>query len=225
MGSDPGPGSFVADLDAHERESLLAAGRRQHHARGATLFTEGHTSGQVLVVLSGRVKVTTTAVDGRETLLGVRGPGDLLGELSAIDGRPHSGTVVALEPVDAVVLGAATFAAFLEEHGHAALVLLRTVMVHLRDADRKRMEFATLDATARVCNRLLELTLDHGEARGEGVRITVPLSQEELAGWTGLSREAVSKALRTLREKGWIETRRRGITVLDSAALRRQASL
>jgi CRP/FNR family transcriptional regulator, cyclic AMP receptor protein len=216
-------GSFVAQLNPAERDALLGAGRRQHHTRGASLFTEGHTSGQVLVVLSGRVKVTTTTEDGRETLLGVRGPGDLLGELSAIDGGPHSGTVVALEPLDTLMLTAPAFQSFLAEHGHAGLVLLRTVTIHLRDADRKRVELAAFDAAGRVCNRLLELSLDHGEACGDGVRITVPLSQDELAGWTGLSREAVSKALRMLRENGWIETRRRGITVLDSAALRRRA--
>ena len=85
------------------------------------------------------------------------------------------------------------------------------------------MEFGTHDTLGRVARRLVELTGRYGEADGDGLRITLPLSQEELAGWTGSSREAVVKALRTMRSRGWIATARREIRVLDLDALERRA--
>jgi CRP-like cAMP-binding protein len=93
----------------------------------------------------------------------------------------------------------------------------------LRDADRKRAEFAAQDSMGRVAARIVELAERFGAPAEAGVRIDLPISQEELAGWTGCSREAVSKALQAMRRVGWIETQRRSITALDLDALRRRA--
>jgi len=103
------------------------------------------------------------------------------------------------------------------------MVLVRMLNRRLRDADRKRIEFLAQDTVGRVCSRLVELAERFGESGGEGVHIDLVISQEELAGWTGSSREAAIRALRSLRELGWIATSRRSITVLDLAELRRRA--
>ena len=198
---------------------LHARGRLHRFARGAPLIHAGDLGTSVLLLLKGRAKVLTTTADGRQTVLGFRGPGDLVGELSAIDREPRSGTVIALEPVEAVVVGAEEFRRLLSERPSAALALLESLSRRLRDADRKRIEFATADTTGRVAARLLELCDRFGEPAPGGVRITLPLTQEELAGWVGSSREAVANALSTLRGLGWIETGRRQITVLDRPAL------
>jgi CRP/FNR family cyclic AMP-dependent transcriptional regulator len=93
-----------------------------------------------------------------------------------------------------------------------------------RDSDRMRVEFAAAQTLGRVAARLIELVDRHGEPFDGGIAITLPLSQEELAGWTGSSREAVAKALHTLRGLGCIRTERRRIIVLDHEELRRQAA-
>jgi len=93
----------------------------------------------------------------------------------------------------------------------------------LRDADRKRIEFGTYDALGRVALRLAELAERFGQTAERGVRITLPLTQDELAAWTGSSRESVTKALRTLRRHGVIETSRRSVAVLDVDGLRARA--
>ena len=121
-------------------------------------------------------------------------------------------------------MAAVDFRAFLQRHPRVALLLLEMLSWRLRDADRKRVEYAAFDSVGRVASRLVELAGEHGVTKGGGVEITLPLSQEELAGWTGSSREAVSKALHTLRELGWVKTDRRRITVLDIEALRRRSS-
>ena len=91
---------FLAALDEPERADLMQRAHRRRYRRGTTVFHEGGGSDEVVVVLSGRVKVSTVTGDGKEVVLAFRGPGDLLGELSAIDGEPRSATVGALGLVE-----------------------------------------------------------------------------------------------------------------------------
>jgi CRP-like cAMP-binding protein len=153
-------------------------------------------------------------------VVAVRGPGDVIGELAAIDhSEPRSASAYAMEPVVVHVVSAGEFEAFLEKTPGAALVLLRTLTHRLRDASRTQMEFGSFDTVARVARRLDELIATHGEETSEGIRIALPLTQEELAGWVGASRESVARALRTLRDAGVISTGRRQVLVLDPPAL------
>jgi CRP-like cAMP-binding protein len=222
--ADDRPSGFLAALTGVETEALHARGTRRRYRRGSMLFNEGETSDRVVFVLDGRVKISHLTEDGREVVLAVRGPGDLLGELSAVDGEPRSAGASAIDPVDALVISAGDFLAFLQSQPRVATILLKTITGKLRDADRKRIEFAAQDTLGRVAARLVELAERFGKREGTGVRITVPLSQQELAGWTGSSREAVSKALQILRRRGWVETHRRGATVRDLDSLRRRAT-
>jgi CRP/FNR family transcriptional regulator, cyclic AMP receptor protein len=214
---------FLARLDESDRTALVERGRQRRWPSGATLFLEGDRSESVLVVVSGRVKVFSLTEQGEEVVLAVRGPGALLGELSALDGGVRSASVAALEPVTGLVLPSPVFIEFLRTHGPAATVLLRLITSRLRDADRKRVEFGAFDIAARVAGRLVELADRFGEPDEHGVRISVALSQDELAGWVGASREAVAKALRVLRDRGYVTTGRRTMTVLDLDGLRRRA--
>ena len=204
---------------------LREEGRRRKFRTGATLFHEGDTSDWIGLIVKGRVKISCFGADGRERLVAVVGPGELLGELSAIDGEPRSATATALEPLEAAVLTATEFVAFLEAHPQATLGILRSVIGRLRDSDKRRVELGALDTVGRVGRLIVELADRYGEPTEDGiVRIRLPLSQEELAGWAGASREAVVKALRKLRARGWIETGRREIKVLDLPALVRRSS-
>jgi CRP/FNR family transcriptional regulator, cyclic AMP receptor protein len=215
--------SFLDALTEEEAADLHAAGRRRAYGPGVTLFHEGDDAGPVVVLLTGRVKVSTLGGSGREAIVAVRGPGDLIGELSAIDGGPRSATVTTLEPTEVLLVAGSAFARFLETHLRIALVLLRMVAGRLRYADSQQAQFATQDVVGRVATRLLELGARFGVADGERIEIELPLSQEELAAWTGSSREAVSKALQQLRTLHIVETGRKHITVLDPDALRRRA--
>jgi CRP-like cAMP-binding protein len=211
---------FGGTLTDVELDDLVSRGARRHFKRGAYLLTEGEISDHVAVVLTGRAKVSSVTPDGREVVLAVRGPGDLLGELSALDGGVRSASVSALEPVEALIIPSERFEHFLQDHARLAVMLLQMMSRRLRDADRKRIEFGAYDTPGRVARRIIELADRYGEAEARGVRITLSLTQDELAGWSGASREAVSKALRHFRDRGWIETGRRSIVVLNLDALR-----
>ena len=128
-----------------------------------------------------------------------------------------------IEPVEALIVAGSSFASFLERNARVALVILRLVAERLLYADLQQAQFATHDVVGRVAHRLVELTERFGVESEEGVVLDVPLSQEELAGWTGASREAVNKALQVLRSLNMIETGRRRFTVLDADGLRRLA--
>jgi CRP/FNR family transcriptional regulator, cyclic AMP receptor protein len=216
--------TFLDWLTDDERADLRSRGIARRFPRGATVFHEGEVPGKVVVITSGRVKVTADTEDGREVVLSFKGPGELLGEVSALDGGPRSATVTTLEPVEALVLPLADFHSFLEHNRRVSVGLLHVVCARLRDADRQRIEFAAYDTVGRVARRLVELSERFGEQGEDGVDITLPISQEELANWAASSREAVTKALHLMRELGWIETQRRRITVREPDALRRLAN-
>ena len=213
-------GSFLDALEPDELAWLEDRGVRRRFERGARLFSEHQVSDRVMLVTAGRVKIAGTGSDGRESVLAFRGPGDVLGELSAIDGGPRSASVTAVDPIEAVVLPAADFRRFLETSPRATLWLLTRVIARLRESDRKRVEFGTSDTIGRVASRLVELAERYGKRVDDGVRIDLPITQEELASWVGSSREGVNKALHTLRELRWVETERRSITVRNMDALR-----
>ncbi|GAA0467903.1 catabolite gene activator protein [Paractinoplanes deccanensis] len=217
------PGEFLGELAGDELADLFRSGRRRRWPMGATLFSEGDRSTTVVFVLTGRAKVFSLTAQGGEVLLAIRGPGALLGEMSALDGAPRSASVAALEPLETLVVPVTSFLGFLRDHPAAAMRIVRMIVARLRDSDRKRVEFGTYDTLGRVALRLVELAERFGASGDGGVQITVPLSQDELAAWTGSSRESVTKALRTLRRHGVITTQRRSVSVLDLNSLRARA--
>jgi CRP/FNR family transcriptional regulator, cyclic AMP receptor protein len=216
--------SFLALLDEPDRREFEDRAATRRFKAGSTLMHEGAPGAEVMLLLRGRVKVTVTTVEGREIVLQFCGPGELLGELSVIDEVPRSGTTEALEPIEALAISATDFRALVATRPGFANALVRHLVHRYRNADRMRIEFAAAQTLGRVAARLVELVDRHGETAEDGMVITLPLSQEELAGWTGSSREAVAKALQALRSLGLIRTERRRITVLDVDALRRQAA-
>jgi CRP/FNR family cyclic AMP-dependent transcriptional regulator len=204
--------------------ALRENGRMATFEAGERLMHEGEAGDRVALILSGRVKVSHIGPEGRETVLDFRGAGELVGELSALDQAPRSSSVTAIEPVEALMAPADAFRALLEREG-LAVEVLKMLSARFRDADRKRIEFGGSDSIGRVSARLVELAERYGEPAAEGVVISLPINQEELAGWAAVSRAGMSNALRTLRELGWIETRRRGVTIRDLDALRARASV
>lgn len=216
--------TFLEQLDGPTRHDLLTRGRRRHFPARSVLFFDGDVGTDVLVIVAGEVKVSLT-VDGREVVLDVLGPGELLGELAAIDPGRRSATATAITDVDARAIAGPAFAEFLEAHPAVAVELLRLVSARLRGASRRQVEYGALDAVGRVCARLVELMERFGQTTDAGVVIGGPLTQSDIAAWAGLSREAVVKALHSLRAVGWVETTGRSITVVDAGAVRARAAV
>lgn len=205
--------------------ALAAVGRRRRYPRGSLVLAEGDDAHEVLVVVAGQVKLSTGSLDGRVVLLDVLGPGDLIGELAAIDGGARSATATALTDVEVLAVGDGAFRAALGAAPGLGDAVLRVVTARLRSATRRQLELGAADALGRVCRRLVEVAerFGHPDAAGRTV-VRSPLTQQDLAAWSGLSREAVVKALRTLRTRGWVEWHGRSFVVVDGAALAGRAA-
>jgi CRP-like cAMP-binding protein len=180
---------------------------------------------RIMVLLDGRVKVTRTDEHGRDLLLSIRDPGDVLGELAFIDGQSRVASVTALDPAQALVMPAAIFRRHLETTPRVAVVLLEIVAHRFRDATVQRSQLGTLDTMARLATRIVELAERYGVSSPEGQSIVeMPISREDMATWTGASRAGLADALRRLRELGWVQTEGRRLVVLDIDALRARAA-
>ncbi len=218
-------GGFCARLEAADAASLAGLGRGRTFRPRSVLFFEGDEAHEVVIVRSGQVKVSAVGLDGREVVLDVLGPEEILGELSAIDGGRRSATATALTQISVTLIEIERFRAFVSERPAVAVELLRAVTQRLRGTSRRQVEFGTVDGLGRVCARLVDLMARYGHPEQIGIAVTAPLSQQEIGSWAGLSREAVVKALHALRCLGWIETHGRTITVADPAAVRGRAAL
>ena len=210
--------SFLDRLAAAARSRLLDAGTARHYRRGEVMFHAGDPATFVVVIVRGRAKITAPGPDGAEVVLSLRGAGDLVGELAAVDDEAalRSARVSALDPVTCRVVRSAEFRAILGEHPDVGLELLRMLSARLRSADRRIVEFGVYDTTRRVARLLGDLAGQAGPARRPG---TVDLTQDDLAGLVGASRESVVRALATLRSLGLVTTARRRVEVVDLAAL------
>jgi len=218
------PGTFLALLSDRDREALLQLGGSRRFARGERLMYQGEPGDRVLFLLAGHVKASVADSRGHEQVLSFRGPGDILGELTFTDAGPRSSSVIAIEPVEARAIAAAEFRGYLERMPTAALTLIDVISRRFREANVARRQFGDLDTVGRVAARLIELCERYGDRADAGIRIRLPITQDDLGSWTASSRAGVASALRTMRELGWIETERRRITVLDGEALARRAA-
>lgn len=225
MAAPPEPGTFLALLSGADRDALLANGRPRRFNPGEHLMHQEELGDPVLLLQQGHVKATFVEPQGKEIVLSFHGPGDVLGELSFVRAEPRSSNVVAIEPVEALALAAADFRAFLGQRPAAALALFDAIGRRFRDANRTQVQFGASDTVGRIAARLAELCDRHGHPAEEGIEIRLPVTQQDLGGWTGASRAGVASALRTMRDLGWIRTERRRITVLALDSLSARAGL
>ncbi|MGH3852122.1 MAG: Crp/Fnr family transcriptional regulator [Pseudonocardiaceae bacterium] len=214
------PESFLARLRPADRAFLLDGCAPRGFPANAVLFHHGDPSDFAIFLVSGWVKVSTDSRNGHEALLAIRGPGDVLGELAAIDGRPRSATVRTLTPARAAVLPADRFVSRLRQRPEIAIALLADVADRLRESDSRLLGFGAYTVPERLASYLLELSQRHGTAVAGGMEIDLPLSQRELAGAIGASREAIARCLRILRERRVVVTRRRRVVILQPQVLR-----
>lgn len=213
-------------LSASDLGELRQLGTKRALPAGATVFLEGDDPYDMMIIESGDIKLITTALNGQETLLDVLSAGEVLGELSAIDGAQRSATATALTAVELTSIPVVRLLDFLQTNPASMGALLAVTVRRLRLSNRRRLEFTTADALGRVCSRLDELADRYGRCDElEGVHIDLPITQTELAQWCGLSREAVVKALRKLRDLGWVSTTDGAVTVENRSAVRLRGSL
>ena len=132
--------SFLDSLGDDERDALIVAGQVRKWSRGDVLMRSGDRADSAILILSGLVKIYKTA-EASEVVLALRGPGDILGEITAVRDSVRAASVVALKPVSGVVISVSSLRAFLAEHSTAAIAFLELALTRLTSSDTRRMEF------------------------------------------------------------------------------------
>jgi CRP-like cAMP-binding protein len=223
MAATPPPlSAFWTLLTDDERTALATEARMRLYPTGAALCHQGDAPTSVMLVRSGWTKIVAHSAAGQDTVLGVRGTGEIIGESGPLWGRPRSTSMYALEPVHALTIPGEHFIAFLDSHARASRVLAQTLVARLDDADRRMAARQAADGAQRLATLLVELADRYPDpASGDGaVTIGPPLSQQEMASWIGDSRETVARALHRWRTRGIVSTGRRQIQIADVRALR-----
>jgi CRP/FNR family transcriptional regulator/CRP/FNR family cyclic AMP-dependent transcriptional regulator len=213
---------LLQDVSPEGLTQLTRSLRRRAYHRGEVIFHQGDPGDTLHLVRSGRVKVVLPAETGDEVLLAILGPGDCFGELALLDGEPRSASVVAMENVETMVLGRQDFLVFFRSNPEAAERLMANLARIIRHVNEDIADLAFLDLPGRLAKNLLELADSHGERMpdGKGIEITVPLTQEELAGMIGATRPSVNKILGWYEDQGAIQRRGRRIAILKPEVLR-----
>lgn len=216
---------LFSQLGRDELEKLAKLLKRKWLRAGETLFLEGSAGSYLYIIASGAVRILTRSIDGREVQVALLGPLDVIGELSALDGKPRSGEARAAESTELYMLSASSLKGFVLEHPSVAWELLKVLANRLRKTDEAVADAAFLDVPGRVAKRLIELGETQGTETPDGLRIGIPLTQEELAAMIGATREGVNRAISTFASMGILERRGRYYLLKDVESLRRRAAM
>lgn len=204
---------FFAGAPRDVLQTMVAAGSELRLVRGDLLFREGDAADALYVVLTGRVAIAiANPIDNRETVVSLMEPGDLFGEMAMLDDGPRSAMARALETSTVLAIPFAPVVTAFQSDPRLLWGVTRLLAHRLRAMDEALADSVFLDVTGRTAKRLLELS----EGANEFV---LPVTQEELAGMVGASRERVNKAIASFIRLGWIEQHDRRYTIVKRESL------
>jgi CRP/FNR family transcriptional regulator len=192
--------------------------------KGSVIFAEGEPGDRLYVITSGKVTLGHKAKDGRETLLGVLGPGEMFGELSLFDPGTRTATAVALTDVKLLGLSRDALRPWLTGRPEVSLKLLQALAQRLRRTEDAMADLVFSDVPGRVAKALLALSDKFGVFKNGELYIEHDMTQEELAQLVGASRETVNKALAEFVNRGWMKVEQRSVTITDVERIQRRSS-
>lgn len=224
QGTGPGQG-FWHVLTPDNRRALAALGATRKYRPGATICVQGDPATHVFVLVDGWVKVLSVTDDGHETVLALRGDGDVVGESSGETTGRRNATIKAITTVQALLIGFDHFTGFLDTERAADRAFRRMMTRRWNETDMLLRLRAVTVGAQRLARLLTELAGRYGQGADGAIEIALPLSQEELASLAGTSRATVTRALKDWRQRGLIRTsqRQRHIIITNLAGLRQLA--
>jgi CRP/FNR family cyclic AMP-dependent transcriptional regulator len=203
---------FFDGLPGAELDSLVTTARELDLLRGDNLFHEGDDPHELFVVVSGRVAIANRSTDGRESVVALMEEGDLFGEMGLLDRLPRSADARALEHSLVLCIPYEPVRQILDAQPERLWGVVRMLAGRLRAMDEALADSGFLDVTGRTAKRLLELA-------GDADEFVLPVTQEELAGMVGASRERVNKAIASFIRLGWIGQTDRRYTIIEREKL------
>ncbi|NJO32760.1 MAG: Crp/Fnr family transcriptional regulator [Rhodospirillales bacterium] len=172
----------------------------------------------MMLVLTGRLKVTNINADGKEVVLNFLGAGDLIGEIAVLDGGERTATAIAMENSEAFVMYARDLLSIVTEHPQAMLEIVQVLCEKLRAASAI-IEDNTLEMRGRAAKGLLRLAQQLGRTSKDGIRLDLTASQSELGNYLSLSRANVSRQLGRLKDANVLKILDAQIIIVDEKGL------
>jgi CRP-like cAMP-binding protein len=223
--------ALFAGLPLAALEKMVAAGLARTLEPNHILFLEGDYETSLFVVLSGQVKLCVHALDGREIVLGISGPGHLFGEIALLDEGPRTATAVTVRPTQVLQLDREAVMPVLQASPEAMLQVVSLLCSRLRGSNQMLEEIVFHDGRTRLARALRRLADEHGRPDGDGLRLPIQLADGTLEAHAGLQRDTVGRLLRAWESDGMLRVEDTGIVLtnldlLDLAAGRapRQAT-
>ena len=198
-------------LTPTQAASIADAIIKKRYKRAEIIVEQGKKSDTLYIILTGRARVMSSDSRGREVILATLHQGDYIGEMSLIDDEPHSATVRTEVQTDVLTLGRAAFSRCLPENSSMSYNIMRGLVARLRHADRKIESLALMDVYGRVARSLLEFAVDDGAGN---LKIRDKISRQDLAKMVGASREMVSRVMKDLEERGFVDTQTDGSMIV-----------
>lgn len=195
---------IFSELDAEVLCQLEQLGRRRSYRARETLFQKGDASDFLVAILSGCVRVCVYSVEGREIVLNIIEPGQVVGEIGMLDNKGRTADAVAIDAVEALVIDRGAVKRVLAENPEATFKLIETLCTRLRRTSNQVEIIGYRDLPARMAALLLELKADFGRETGSGILIDRKLSQRDMARMIASTRESVNRQLRTWTADGVI---------------------
>jgi CRP/FNR family cyclic AMP-dependent transcriptional regulator len=212
------------DLDPTAAKTLARCLGKVSFGQGHTVFSEGEPGETLYIITSGHVTITRHCPGGgAPRLTAVLGTSDMFGELEVFDPGPRESSATALTGVKAVSLSRTAMRQWIVEHPAAVDALLGLLARRHRRTTAELCGLLQADLTARVAGRLVELAERLGTPDRDGIRVTAPLTQTDLAQLAGAGRPPVHRVFADFTERGWIRIGDRGLLVVDAASLARRA--
>lgn len=215
--------ALFAALDLEAADALRASMMEIEARRGEVFFEQGEPGDRMFVIMSGKITLSHRADDGRETLLGVLGPGDMFGELSVFDSGIRTAGAVALTDARVLSLTRDQLRSWMMSRPEVAEKLLQALARRLRRTEDSMADLIFCDVPARVAKALLDLADKFGTVSGGELLVVHDMTQEELAQLVGASRETVNKALADFVSRAWIRVEQKSVSILDLERLQRRA--
>ncbi len=196
---------LFSELNTPELELLLNFSSNQRVEKGSLVFQEGDFGDYLLIILSGRVKISLIGKEGKEFILAILGPGSFLGEMALLESAPRSATVTTLESCVFLRLDQGHFTSLLQTHASLGLKLLKALCTRLRETDERLRSLVMLDIYGRILHSLHTLvTPDSPQPLERHLVISPRPSHQDIADMIGCSRETVSRAIKVLQTRGHI---------------------
>lgn len=213
-------GVLLSAMGAEGCKTLFADARPVEYRAGQTIFAAGEPGATLVLIEEGRVEVSITSITGRKSVLAHMGPGEVLGEIAALDGDTRSADSVAATRVSGRILSRDNVLAFVSARPKVAQALIVELCRKVRNASEMFLTQAVIEGEPRLARGLLRL-FDQWGSEGEGgtVLMTERFSQQEIGEFSGLARENVNRQIKMWTDAGMLRNEGRKLVLLDRDAL------